>query len=65
MDEKQKSNFAVGDKVVSVYTDAIGHSSTMYGTIRSGPIDGTNDIYWYVAMGGVAVLFAEKDLQHA
>jgi hypothetical protein len=64
MDSKSKPKFEIGEKVQVTYTDGIGHSSPLFGTIRNGPL-GENEPYWYVNMGGVAVLFPEKDIQHA
>lgn len=64
MDNKSNTKFQVGDKVKVTYTDGIGHSSETTGELHRGPL-GDNAPYWYVKLGGVAVLFPEKDLEHA
>ena len=64
MDSELKKNFVVGDKVKVTYIDALGHSTETTGEIHRGPL-GEKEAYYYVKLGGVAVLFPEKDIQYA
>jgi hypothetical protein len=56
--------FKLGDKVQINYIDAIGHRMSLTGLVHRGPL-GENEPYWYVMIGGIAVLFPEKDIQNA
>ena len=56
------AKFSLGEPVRVQYIDAVNKPLGMQGVIHRGPLG--EEPYWYVKIGGIAVLFPEKDISH-